>query len=144
MPVSDTAIPNIFTTIAKNAVGVVPLLPRKTHTVRAITDVSGQIKHSKSTLILGAPGSGKSVLLRMLAGRAVPDAGSALTYRGETPAQLAAGGTQLRKLVSYAPQVDTHEPLLTVRETFDFIHATATPRPRAGAPPEDVAAYVGA
>jgi hypothetical protein len=55
------------------------------------------------------------------------------TYNGATDAELAASGVALTRLASYAPERDEHEPLLTVRETFNFSHATAVGIPIAAA-----------
>jgi hypothetical protein len=82
--------------------------------------VRGVLRPGTLTLILGAPGSGKSVLLRALAGRhpsgGVDGRGSnhatAVTFNGRTPRQLAADGVNVARLAAYAPQEDTHEPLL--------------------------------
>lgn len=84
--------------------------------------IRGVLSPGTSTLVLGAPGSGKSALLRCLAGRhptgGVEGRGTnsaeAVTFNGRTPAQLAKAGVRLERLAAYAPQEDVQDPLLTV------------------------------
>jgi ABC-type multidrug transport system ATPase subunit len=86
--------------------------------------------------------TGKTALLRALAGRhptgGVNGIGSnldeAITFNGRKASELAKAGINMAKLAAYAPQEDLHEPLLTVRETFQLAHETSTPRPPADAP----------
>lgn len=71
------------------------------------------------------PAAGKSTLLRCIAGHTSLADASAVTFNGESTAQLKSRGLSVRKLVAYAPQEDIHEPLLTVKETLAFAHANA-------------------
>jgi len=86
--------------------------------------VSGVLLAGTSTLVLGNPGSGKTTLLKALAAREVTTGGAVVRYNGASTADLSAAGVNTGKLIAYAPQDDTHEPLLTVRETFDFAAAS--------------------
>jgi ABC-type cobalamin/Fe3+-siderophores transport system ATPase subunit len=115
-----------------------------------ILGAPGSGEHNPVVTHFGAPGrgaplipvAGKSALMRALAGRhptgGVNGKGSnvdtAITYNGLTAPALAKAGINLSKLAAYAPQEDLHEPLLTVRETFEIAHALSTPRPPADAP----------
>lgn len=113
--------------------------------------LSGVLRAGSSTLVLAAPGSGTSTLLRLLSGRERPQAAESITYNGVTqvrqgltcsfccslvkyprrPAQgaIAAAGINLRRLAAYAPENDDHEPLLTVTETFQFAYDMSVPPP---------------
>ncbi|GAB4822452.1 hypothetical protein N2152v2_009498 [Parachlorella kessleri] len=82
--------------------------------------VSGILKPSRFTLLLGPPGSGKSVLMKSLAGLTRNDATlkvthSELTYNGLSMDQFIPERT-----AAYVSQVDQHFGELTVRETLDF------------------------
>jgi hypothetical protein len=86
-----------------------------THQVKVLDGLQGVIPAGRSTLILGAPGSGKSVLLRLLAARLKPDTPQGLTFNGLTATAARAADVDLKRVVAYAPQEDVHEALLTVR-----------------------------
>ena len=62
--------------------------------------------------MLGAPGSGKSSLLRVLSGRQRATAGR-VRFNG-TPAEE--GGARWARLASYLPQEDALEPLRTLTD----------------------------
>jgi len=84
--------------------------------------VRGVLRPGTMSLILGAPGSGKSAMLRALAGRHPTggvegkgtNAATSVTFNGRTPAQLHESEVRMARLAAYAPQEDVQEPLLTV------------------------------
>ncbi|KAJ0976466.1 hypothetical protein J5N97_018431 [Dioscorea zingiberensis] len=85
--------------------------------ITIIKDVSGIIKPSRMTLLLGPPGCGKTTLLLALAGKL----DKSLKVRGE----VSYNGYKLEEFVpgktsSYISQNDLHIPQITVRETLDF------------------------
>ncbi|CAK4229534.1 unnamed protein product, partial [Aphanomyces euteiches] len=85
--------------------------------------VSGVFKPATMTLLLGQPGSGKSSLMKMLAGRFPVD--KTITLSGEVfynGAPREEVKKQLPQLVSYMSQRDHHYPQLTVQETMEFAH----------------------
>jgi ABC-type glutathione transport system ATPase component len=90
--------------------------------------VRGVLRPGTTTLIIGAPGSGKSALLRALAGRhaAGGERGvgsnfeTSVTFNGRTPQQLAAEGVNVARLAAYAPQEDVHEALLVCWSGLGF------------------------
>ncbi|KAM4071954.1 hypothetical protein ACB094_11G100200 [Castanea mollissima] len=49
--------------------GLIKLLPSKKRAVKILCEVSGIVKPSRMTLLLGPPGSGKTILLQTLAGK---------------------------------------------------------------------------
>ncbi|KAF0708649.1 Aste57867_6273 [Aphanomyces stellatus] len=85
--------------------------------------VTGVFKPATMTLLLGQPSSGKSSLMKMLAGRFPIEknitVGGAITYNG-TPREEVL--KQLPQLVSYISQRDHHYPTLSVQETMEFAH----------------------
>nr|CAB3490651.1 unnamed protein product [Digitaria exilis] len=82
--------------------------------------VSGVVKPSRLTLLLGPPGCGKTTLLKALAGK-LNGAASSLKVTGE----IEYNGVSLKDFVPektavYIDQYDLHVPEMTVRETIDF------------------------
>ncbi|XP_062143567.1 pleiotropic drug resistance protein 3-like isoform X2 [Alnus glutinosa] len=82
-----------------------------------LKDVSGIIKPSRLTLLLGPPGCGKTTFLLALAGKL----DQTLNVAGE----ISYNGYKLDEFVpqktsAYISQYDLHIPEMTVRETIDF------------------------
>ncbi|TYG97908.1 hypothetical protein ES288_A10G075400v1 [Gossypium darwinii] len=82
-----------------------------------LKDISGIIKPSRMTLLLGPPSSGKTTLLLALAGKLDPS----LKVSGE----VSYNGYKLNEFVpqktsAYLSQHDVHVPEMTVQETLDF------------------------
>ena len=86
-------------------------LPR--HLVIAV-----KLRPGTMTLVLANPGGGSSTLLKLLSARIQPTNG-AVTYNGTAVPDLAETGVDARRLAAYIDQTDVHEPLFTVRETFE-------------------------
>ncbi|XVF22005.1 hypothetical protein REPUB_Repub12eG0137200 [Reevesia pubescens] len=85
--------------------------------INILKDVSGIIKPSRMTLLLGPPGCGKTTLLQALAGKLDP----ALKVTGE----ISYNGYKFTEFVpqktsAYISQYDLHISEMTVRETLDF------------------------
>ncbi|EEY53460.1 ATP-binding Cassette (ABC) Superfamily [Phytophthora infestans T30-4] len=86
-----------------------------------IKNVSGVFKPGTITLLLGQPGSGKTSLMRVLAGQ-FPKSGNVeiegdVSYNGVSREEI----TKL--LSQFLTQFDKHFPKLTVRETLEFAYA---------------------
>jgi len=102
------------------------------------------LKPGKSYVILGPPGCGKTTLLQVIGGVAHQEyeiftgdpirdkshVSGSVRFNGlshiETPEMI------LENVVSYVEQLDYHEPLLTVKETFEFARQC-----RCGVEPKD-------
>ncbi|KAF0731079.1 hypothetical protein Ae201684P_011681 [Aphanomyces euteiches] len=85
--------------------------------------ISGVFKPATMTLLLGQPSSGKSSLMKMLAGRFAIKKnikiGGSIEYNGTDRKEHV---KNLPQLVSYISQRDYHYPMLTVQETMEFAH----------------------
>ncbi|KAH9766498.1 ABC transporter G family member 37 [Citrus sinensis] len=95
------------------------LIPSKSLAAKIsiLKDVSGIIKPSRLTLLLGPPSSGKTTLLLALAGK--------LDYTLKVSGEISYNGYRLdefvpQKTAAYISQYDLHIPEMTVRETIDF------------------------
>eukprot|EP00667_Euglena_gracilis_P000344 EG_transcript_344 len=103
-----------------------------------LDNITGSFRPSRTCLVLGPPRSGKSTLLKAIAGRLQETHATKLQgmveYAGlrlrEKPQPK--DGIKLVKLVGYVPQIDEHIPTLTVRETVEFSRACVNqPAPKA-------------
>ncbi|KAH9312807.1 hypothetical protein KI387_027842, partial [Taxus chinensis] len=96
---------------------IVGLSSMKKTKLAILKDVSGILKPSRMTLLLGPPGSGKTTLLLALAGRLDKDlkVNGSITYNGHTLEEFIP-----QKTASYISQNDLHVGLMTVRETLNF------------------------
>ena len=118
--VSDAAASRTMPTVGETLLGAATALPRAlaralsrggdaaaapaTREVRVLDNVSGVIRPGTMTLLLGAPGAGKSSFMKALTGRlsnAKALSGS-VRYAGLAPPALAAAGLSLGQLVQCA------------------------------------------
>ncbi|KAK4489205.1 hypothetical protein RD792_005000 [Penstemon davidsonii] len=118
--VGDSGLPTLANTardiveMTLSCVGI--SLTQKTK-LTILKDVSGIIKPSRMTLLLGPPSSGKTTLLLALAGRldqTLKTKGE-ITYNGHTFNEFVP-----QKTSAYISQKDVHVGEMTVKETFDF------------------------
>ncbi|MFS7909129.1 putative ABC-type sulfate transporter [Helianthus anomalus] len=93
------------------------IFPGRRTKLSILNDVSGIIRPSRLTLLLGPPSSGKTTLLLALAGRL----GRGLKLSGK----ITYNGSELNEFVpqrtcAYVSQQDCHMADMTVRETLQF------------------------
>ncbi|KAM0017401.1 putative ABC-type maltose transporter [Helianthus debilis subsp. tardiflorus] len=93
------------------------LLPNTKKHITILDDVSGIVKPSRMTLLLGPPSSGKTTLLLALAGKLDKELKSSgkVTYNGHELHEFVPERTS-----AYISQYDTHIGEMTVRETLAF------------------------
>ena len=125
VPIVETGLTNVAASVLRFAAG--PLRARATRELRVLEGLSGAFRAGSATLVVGNAGAGKSTLLELVAGRRQATAGRVL-WNGLAPG---AGAARPAKVAAVAPQVDVHEPLLTVRETFEFAAACCIATPGA-------------
>lgn len=96
---------------------MVRLAPSKKRTLKILQDVSGIVRPSRMTLLLGPPGAGKTTLLVALAGKLDKDlkVTGKITYCGHELNEFVP-----QRTCAYISQNDLHNGELTVRETLDF------------------------
>ncbi|KAK3408151.1 hypothetical protein EUGRSUZ_J00449 [Eucalyptus grandis] len=101
----------------EGAIGMIGLSPSKKRVVKILQDVSGIIKPSRLTLLLGPPGSGKTTLLQALAGKSDDNLriNGKITYCGHEFNEFVP-----QRTCAYISQHDLHHGEMTVRETLDF------------------------
>jgi len=118
--VGNRAIPTLTNTarnLADMALALLGIGLSKKRKFTILDDVSGMIKPSRMTLLLGPPSSGKTTLLMALAGRLDPGltVEGKVTYNGHTLDEFVPQRTS-----SYINQTDVHAGEMTVKETLDF------------------------
>ncbi|KAI4386109.1 hypothetical protein MLD38_004070 [Melastoma candidum] len=118
--VGSRALPtlwNVTLNSVESLLGLVGLSPSKKRVVKILQDVSGIIKPSRMTLLLGPPGAGKTTLLQALAGKSDDDlrVTGKVTYCGHEFNEFVP-----QRTCAYISQHDLHYGEMTVRETLDF------------------------
>ncbi|KAJ9181423.1 hypothetical protein P3X46_009555 [Hevea brasiliensis] len=118
--IGSRALPTLFYTTLnaiENILGLIRLAPSKKRKIQILQDISGIVKPSRMTLLLGPPGAGKTTLLLALAGKLDPNLKEIgkITYCGHELHEFIP-----RRTCAYISQHDLHNGEMTVRETFDF------------------------
>lgn len=140
----DPSEPDIKTVANSNPIGAVAtkvmykMSKRNEPTTRAILrGCSGVIEPGTLTLVIGAPGCGKTSFLKMLAGLLQKKTATSTlaydecTYNGED-VYAAKRKFVPSKVATYIDQIDIHTPTLTVEETFKFAFDTLGAQDAAG------------
>ncbi|MCD7463337.1 transcription factor [Datura stramonium] len=108
---------NFMTNYLETMLNSLHILPSRKRKLTILNDVSGIIKPSRMTLLLGPPGSGKTTLLLALAGKldsALKVTGK-VTYNGHEMNEFVP-----QRTAAYISQHDLHIGEMTVRETLEF------------------------
>uniref|UniRef100_A0A7N2LHE1 ABC transporter domain-containing protein n=1 Tax=Quercus lobata TaxID=97700 RepID=A0A7N2LHE1_QUELO len=118
--VGTRALPTLLNSTLNSievVLGLIKLLPSKKRAVKILRDVSGIVKPSRMTLLLGPPGSGKTALLQTLAGKRDKDLRESgrVSYCGHELSEFVP-----QRTCAYISQHDLHHGEMTVRETLDF------------------------
>nr|KYP71090.1 Pleiotropic drug resistance protein 2 [Cajanus cajan] len=118
--VGSRALPTLLNTTLnafESVLGMFHLAPSKKREIQILKNISGIVKPSRMTLLLGPPCSGKTTLLLALAGKLDRDlrASGRITYCGHELNEFVA-----QKTCAYISQHDVHYGEMTVRETLDF------------------------
>uniref|UniRef100_A0A0D9WFM2 ABC transporter domain-containing protein n=1 Tax=Leersia perrieri TaxID=77586 RepID=A0A0D9WFM2_9ORYZ len=117
--VSGKPLPTLLNTArsAQQVLAAAMGFSRRHARIPILNDVSGVLKPSRLTLLLGPPGCGKTTLLLALAGK--------LNKNLKVTGEVEYNGVNLNTFVphktsAYISQYDLHIPEMTVRETLDF------------------------
>ncbi|KAL0415186.1 UNVERIFIED_CONTAM: ABC transporter G family member 35 [Sesamum latifolium] len=110
-------LPNAARNIAETALSCFGIKLAERAKLKVLNDVSGIIKPSRMTLLLGPPSSGKTTLLLALAGRLSPSLKTSgeITYNGHKLNEFVP-----QKTAVYVSQNDVHVAEMTVGETLEF------------------------
>ncbi|KAG4119906.1 hypothetical protein ERO13_D11G108000v2 [Gossypium hirsutum] len=108
--VQGKPIPTLWNTITT-------VFSSQSHKIKILKDISGIIKPSRMTLLLGHPGCGKTTLLQALSGKLNPSlkVTGEISYNGYKFTEFVPRNTS-----AYISQYDLHISEMTVRETLDF------------------------
>ncbi|KAE9619280.1 putative iron-chelate-transporting ATPase [Lupinus albus] len=114
------ALPTLFNSTLnaiEKVLGTMKLLPSKKNVIKILHDVNGIIRPGRMTLLLGPPRSGKTTMLRALAGKLDSDlrVSGRVTYCGHEFSEFVP-----QRTCAYISQHDLHHGEMTVRETLDF------------------------
>ncbi|XP_058204744.1 pleiotropic drug resistance protein 2-like [Rhododendron vialii] len=118
--VGSRALPTLWNSTLnaiESVLGLIRLAPSKKRKIQILKDVSGIVKPSRMTLLLGPPGAGKTTLLQALAGKSDRDlrVSGKITYCGHELNEFIP-----QRTCAYISQHDLHYGEMTVRETLDF------------------------
>ncbi|MBA0605079.1 hypothetical protein Godav_017691, partial [Gossypium davidsonii] len=112
-------IPTLWNTITNifSAITNVNRCMSQPNKIKILNDVSGIVKPSRMTLLLGLPGCGKTTFLQTLAGKHDPSlkVSGEISYNGYKLSEFVP-----QKTSAYINQYDLHISDMTVRETIDF------------------------
>ncbi|XP_010688122.2 ABC transporter G family member 32 isoform X1 [Beta vulgaris subsp. vulgaris] len=110
-------IPNFIINMSEAFLRKLHLFPGKRKKLTILDDISGIIRPSRLTLLLGPPSSGKTSLMLALAGRLSPglQMSGKITYNGHELREFVPQRTS-----TYVSQQDCHIAEMTVRETLSF------------------------
>nr|GEX68219.1 pleiotropic drug resistance protein 2-like [Tanacetum cinerariifolium] len=118
--VGHRALPSLFNTTfnsIQSVLGLIGIVPSNKKNVKILQSISGIVKPSRLTLLLGPPGAGKTTLLLALYGKldhALKVCGN-VTYCGHKMSEFIP-----QRTCAYISPHNLHSGEMTVRETLDF------------------------
>ncbi|CAI5722770.1 unnamed protein product [Peronospora destructor] len=119
---ADSELPTVLNTIKRSLASFI--WNKREGKKAIIKNVSGVLKPGTITLLLGQPGSGKTSLMRVLAGQLSKSSRVEIegdvTYNGVPRERIT---RLLPQFSAYVTQFDKHFPKLSVRETLEFAYA---------------------
>lgn len=105
---------NLFRSLAGQSVA-------KTKAFKVLRNITASFRPGTMTLVLAAPGHGKSAFLKAVAGRlSGTELTGTITYSGKTAAELQASGIAVSRIAAFVGQSDNHISKLSVSETVSF------------------------
>ncbi|KAJ0718449.1 putative ABC-type Fe(3+) transporter [Helianthus annuus] len=118
--IGSRALPTLLNAtlnVIESFLQVIRVVPSNKKVHKILQDVSGIVKPSRMTLLLGHPGSGKTTFLRTLAGVLQKDLRQTgeVTYCGHKLSEFIP-----QRTCAYISEYDVHHGEMTVQETFDF------------------------
>nr|CAB3474119.1 unnamed protein product [Digitaria exilis] len=118
--VGARALPTLTNTamdVAESMLRLVGVSVGKRRPLHILKDVSGVVRPSRMTLLLGPPSSGKTTLLLALAGKLDPslEVSGEVTYNGYGLDEFVP-----QKTAAYISQNDVHDGEMTVKEVINF------------------------
>ncbi|WVZ10429.1 hypothetical protein V8G54_014959 [Vigna mungo] len=117
--VQGKALPTLWNSFSSSLSGFMKTISCNSQgaEISILNNVSGIVKPSRLTLLLGPPGCGKTTLLKALAGKLEQSlkVSGEITYNGYKLDEFVP-----QKTSAYISQYDLHVPEMTVRETIDF------------------------
>ncbi|XP_058074655.1 ABC transporter G family member 31-like [Magnolia sinica] len=110
-------IPNFIFNMTEAFLRQLRIFPGRRKRLLILDSISGILRPSRMTLLLGPPSSGKTTLLLALAGRLGSglQTSGCITYNGHGMKEFVPQRTS-----AYVSQQDWHVPEMTVRETLEF------------------------
>ncbi|KAG8087771.1 hypothetical protein GUJ93_ZPchr0010g9291 [Zizania palustris] len=118
--VGRRAVPTLLNcaiNVAQELATCIHMCTTRKRPIKIINAASGTIRPSRMTLLLGAPGSGKTTFLKALAGKLDPS----LKMKGKVMYNgVEVNSSTAQYLHAYIGQYDLHHAEMTVRETIDF------------------------
>ncbi|KAK3010447.1 hypothetical protein RJ639_010656 [Escallonia herrerae] len=110
-------IPNFIFNMSEAFLRQLRIFPGRRRKLSILNNISGIVRPSRLTLLLGPPSSGKTTLLLALAGRLGPglQVSGKITYNGHELNEFVPQRTS-----AYVSQQDWHMAEMTVRETLEF------------------------
>ncbi|CAN0910604.1 Pleiotropic drug resistance protein 2 [Linum grandiflorum] len=108
---------NFAVNSVEGILGFFRIFPSKKRVVKILHEISGIVKPSRMTLLLGPPGSGKTTLLKTLSGKMDKNlrVSGRVTYCGHEFHEFVP-----QRTCAYISQHDCHIAEITVRETLEF------------------------